>query len=276
MDSYACRVARRVFHLSQYQRIHGQNNLNVRPADDHRGRVAIVLIGSNGLALDPQGRLLIAAMADRNVVRLESNIVPARYCSRTATRESGSVDPMISLGKSDGAIYFTDSVNGLRGGATGPGRRLPFNGFYLVKDGKTDPARRRSEPARSYPNGIALSPDEKHLYVTSRFRKNVRYDVLADDTMANPKRVFMDSKQRRHESGHARKSLFHRARNEIWIATREGKHGHASSFRKAPRSRAHASCHQCCVWRCGWQTLYIYRVLPVQVGGPGGNPPALI
>ncbi|HEY7337592.1 MAG TPA: hypothetical protein VH639_22055 [Bryobacteraceae bacterium] len=31
------------------------------------------MIGSNGLTLDPQGRLIITAMADRNVVRLEKD-----------------------------------------------------------------------------------------------------------------------------------------------------------------------------------------------------------
>lgn len=34
------------------------------------GRLAILLIGSNGLTLDPQGRLIITAMTDRTVVRL--------------------------------------------------------------------------------------------------------------------------------------------------------------------------------------------------------------
>src|SRR6188472_2233838 len=37
------------------------------------GRVAILLIGSNGLALDPEGRVVITAMADRTVYRLEKN-----------------------------------------------------------------------------------------------------------------------------------------------------------------------------------------------------------
>ncbi len=37
------------------------------------GRVAIVLIGSNGLALDPQGQLVVTAMNDRTVYRLERN-----------------------------------------------------------------------------------------------------------------------------------------------------------------------------------------------------------
>ena len=35
------------------------------------GRLAILLTGSNGLALDPQGRLIITQMADRTVTRLE-------------------------------------------------------------------------------------------------------------------------------------------------------------------------------------------------------------
>src|SRR5262249_41463597 len=37
------------------------------------GRVAILLIGSNGLALDPQRRLIVTAMADRTVYRLEKD-----------------------------------------------------------------------------------------------------------------------------------------------------------------------------------------------------------
>ena len=37
------------------------------------GRVAILLIGSNGLALDPQGRVVVTAMADRTVYRLEKD-----------------------------------------------------------------------------------------------------------------------------------------------------------------------------------------------------------
>ena len=37
------------------------------------GRLAILLIGSNGLALDPQGRLIITQMADRTVTRLEKD-----------------------------------------------------------------------------------------------------------------------------------------------------------------------------------------------------------
>jgi len=52
--------------------ITGGDNLNVGP-QTIAGRLAILLIGSNGLALDPQGRLIITAMADRTLVRLEKD-----------------------------------------------------------------------------------------------------------------------------------------------------------------------------------------------------------
>jgi len=112
----------------------GKDNLEVGQQTITGGRVAILLIGSNGLALDRQGRLLITAMADRNVVRLEKDgtrtILAGRYEGK---RFSGPND---IAAKSDGAVYFTDTVNGLRGGASGALRELPFNGFYLIKDGR--------------------------------------------------------------------------------------------------------------------------------------------
>src|SRR5206468_8611222 len=50
----------------------GRDNSKVG-AQTVAGRVAILLIGSNGLALDPQGRLVVTAMADRMVYRLEAD-----------------------------------------------------------------------------------------------------------------------------------------------------------------------------------------------------------
>ncbi|HXP84753.1 MAG TPA: SMP-30/gluconolactonase/LRE family protein [Bryobacteraceae bacterium] len=168
----------------------GKDNLNVGQQTITGGRVAILLIGSNGLTLDPQGRLLITAMADRNVVRLEKDGTRTLLAgSYEGKRFSGPND---IAAKSDGAVYFTDTVNGLRGGAAGPLRELPFSGFYLIKDGKVTLLGGDKDHAGEAPNGIALSPDEKHLYVTAGFRKTLRYDLLPDDTVANPT-VFIDA-----------------------------------------------------------------------------------
>jgi len=167
----------------------GASNLNAGQ-QTIAGRLAILLIGSNGLALDPQGRLIITAMADRTLVRLEKDskrtVLADRYDGK---RFSGPNDVTV---KRNGSIYFTDTVNGLRGGADSPDRELPYSGFYLVKDGKiTLLGGDRDRPGEA-PNGITLSPDEKYLYVTAGFRKTLRYDVLADDTVANPQ-VFIEA-----------------------------------------------------------------------------------
>jgi len=187
------------------------------------GRLAILLIGSNGLTLDPQGRLVITAMADRTVVRLEKDgkrtLLADRYQGK---RFSGPNDIVV---KSDGAIYFTDSVNGLRGGGDGPLRELPYNGIFLVKDGKVTLLDSDQTHPGEFPNGITLSPDEKKLYVTAGFGKTVRYDVQPDDTLTN-RQVFMpagNDGMKTDQQG----NLF--AVNavgpgEVWITSPEGKH----------------------------------------------------
>ncbi|HEX5000593.1 MAG TPA: SMP-30/gluconolactonase/LRE family protein [Terriglobia bacterium] len=160
----------------------GRDNSKVG-AQTVAGRVAILLIGSNGLALDPEGRLVVTAMADRTVYRLEKNGSRTLLADRfEGKRFNGPNDIVV---KSDGAIYFTDTVWGLRGAAQDPDRELPFSGFFLIKDGKvTLLGGDRDNPGAS-PNGITLSPDEKILYVTAGSRRTMRYDILPDDTVAN-------------------------------------------------------------------------------------------
>lgn len=198
----------------------GRDNTNAGQQTITGGRVAILLIGSNGLALDPQGRLIVTAMADRNLVRLEKDgkrtLLADRYEGK---RFSGPNDVTV---KKDGAIYFTDSVNGMRGGGNSPDRELPYNGFYLVKDGKVTLLGGDKDHPGDAPNGITLSPDEKYLYVTAGFRKTLRYDVLPDDTVANPK-VFQDGGtdgMKVDQKGNLYTAV---QGNEIWITAPDGK-----------------------------------------------------
>jgi gluconolactonase len=153
------------------------------------GRVAILLIGSNGLALDPQQRLVVTAMADRTVYRLEKDgtrtILADRYEGK---RFNGPNDIVV---KSDGAVYFTDSVWGLRGADKDPAREIPFSGFFLIKDGKVTLLGSDKDAPGTFPNGITLSPDERYLYVTAGGRRTMRYEILSDDTVANG-RLFVE------------------------------------------------------------------------------------
>jgi gluconolactonase len=153
------------------------------------GRVPILLIGSNGLALDPQGRLVVTAMNDRTVYRLEADgrrtVLADRFEGK---RFNGPNDIVIA---SNGSIYFTDSVWGLRGAAKDPDRELPFSGFFLIRGGQVRLLGGDRDAPGMFPNGITLSPDEKVLYVTAGGRRTMRYDILPDGGVANG-RLFVE------------------------------------------------------------------------------------
>ena len=152
------------------------------------GRMAVIIIGSNGMTLDRQGRLVVCSPAARVVMRMEKDgtrtILADRYEGK---RFSGPNDVTV---RSDGAIYFTDGNSGLRGGASSPARELTRNGFYLIKDGTVTLLDDNRDFPDAFPNGIALSEDERHLYVTFG-RKIVRYDVRPDGSVGN-RREFLD------------------------------------------------------------------------------------
>jgi gluconolactonase len=90
--------------------------------------------------------------------------------------------------RSDGALYFTDPSGGGRFGTWDLKKELPYQGVFLLKDGKL----RLLVQDLDRPNGIVLSPDEKFLYVNdSNKRVIMRYDVQRDGSVANGK-VFAD------------------------------------------------------------------------------------
>jgi gluconolactonase len=159
----------------------GPDILNVGQ-QTRRGRMNVIIIGANGLTLDREGRLVVASPASRAVFQFgkdgKRTVLADRYEGK---RFNGPNDVVV---KSNGAMYFTDGNSGLRGGVNSPLREIPFNGFYLVKDGKVTLVGSNKGFAEGFPNGIALSPDEKHLYVTIG-RKIMRYDVQPDDTVAS-------------------------------------------------------------------------------------------
>jgi gluconolactonase len=186
-------------------------------AQSTSGRLAVIVLGSNGLALDPQGRVVMATHGDRNIVRLERDgrrvVLADRYDGK---RFSGPNDLVV---KSNGALYFTDNIFGLRGRDKSPARELPFNGVYLVKDGRVDLMDK--DPQGGSPNGIALSPDEKYLYVGSG-GKIVRYEIRPDDILANPQVVIASGTDgmKADEKG----NLYLTTRGGVVIVSPEGRH----------------------------------------------------
>jgi gluconolactonase len=152
----------------------------------YNGRLWVVHGGPLGLGLDPQQRLLITAFGDRQVVRIERDGTRTVLASSWDGKRLNCPDDLVS--KSDGTIYWTDGPTScLRFGAKDPSREIPYAALYMIKDG-VDIQLDKSNPGV---NGVALSPDEKTLYVTGVNRKLLKYDVQPDDTVTNS-RLFID------------------------------------------------------------------------------------
>lgn len=91
-----------------------------------------------------------------------------------------------------GDLYFTDPPYGLERKMSDPLKELKFQGVYrLSGDGKVTLLTKEM----SRPNGIALSPDEKTLYVANSDGKRAVWMAfeLAEDGGIASSRVFFDA-----------------------------------------------------------------------------------
>lgn len=139
--------------------------------------------GSNGLALDPQGRLTICEHGNRRVTRLEPNGDLTVLADRFDGRRLNSPNDLVW--RSDGALFFTDPFFGLPGFGADPARELPFTAVFCLLNGEL----RAVDTDLTGPNGIALSPDERFLYVGNwddRRKTVTRYELAADGSLHRP------------------------------------------------------------------------------------------
>ncbi len=151
--------------------------------------------GSNGLTLDDQGRLYVCQHGNRRIVRHERKGPVTIIADRYQGKRLNSPNDLVL--KSDGTLYFTDPPYGFPNTYDDSRKELDFQGVYRVKDGKTE----LLSKAIGGPNGIAFSPDEKHLYVGNWDIRDVmhskqvfRFPVKSDGTLAEPE-VFFDMLQ---------------------------------------------------------------------------------
>jgi gluconolactonase len=144
--------------------------------------------GSNGLTLDPNGLLTINEHGNRRVTRLERTGAITVLADRYNGRRLNSPNDLVY--RSDGTLYFTDPPFGLPQTFEDPAKELPFSGVYMVKGGKVSLLTRDL----TGPNGIALSPDEKYLYVSNwdlERKVLMRYEVKPEGTLGTGE-VFHD------------------------------------------------------------------------------------
>jgi gluconolactonase len=152
----------------------------------NNGMQTVTLLGSNAVTIDPQGRIVYCAHGDHQVVRIEADGRRTVLASEFEGKRLNSPNDLVY--RSDGALYFTDPPAGLRDGDKDAKKELPFNGVYLLKDGKLQVVIKDM----ALPNGLAFTPDEKYLYVNDSVKKTItRYPVQPDDTLGSGQ-LFID------------------------------------------------------------------------------------
>jgi gluconolactonase len=196
--------------------------------------------GSNGMTLDPRGRLTVAGHAQRDVFRFEA-LDPHGPVTILADSYQGKKlnSPNDVVYKSDGSLYFTDPPYGLRTQKdTDPEKQLKVNGVYRIPHAVTQ--KPGSEPDRgalqlvvrdlTRPNGIAFSPDEKYLYVNNSEPKKIwmRYRVQQDGTLAEPKLLYDATSDARLGAPDGMKvdeqgNIYSAGPGGIWILSPQGK-----------------------------------------------------
>ncbi len=133
--------------------------------------------GANGLAIDAQGRLVMCEGRSRSVTRLEADGVKTLIDSFEGKKFNSPND--LSL-LPDGSLYFTDPRYGKRDNL-----ELDVEAVYHLSP-KGEVHRVSDQLAR--PNGIALSPDAKTLFVADEANKRiVAFAVNEDGSLSQPR-----------------------------------------------------------------------------------------
>ena len=149
--------------------------------------------GSNGLALDALGRLILCEHGDRRISMLTPNGGKMTLADRWDGKRFNSPNDLAIRGNGD--IFFTDPIYGLPKRENDPTRELEFCGVYrLEPNGKVTLQSR----AVSRPNGIAFSPDQKTLYVANSDGRDPvwrAFPVKANGSLGEPRAFFDASKQ---------------------------------------------------------------------------------
>jgi gluconolactonase len=146
--------------------------------DGHREEM-LALGDPDGSTYDHEHRLINTASVLRAIIRLSKDgksytVLSDRYEGKKFNSPNDVV-----LGP-DGALYFTDPTLDL---PKGEKQEIPFQGVYrLDAMGKVTLLTKDL----TQPNGLAFSPDGKHLYIDDSEKKNIRvYDFHPDGTISN-------------------------------------------------------------------------------------------
>ena len=149
--------------------------------------------GSNGLTLNSKNELVLAMHGDRRIAKLKS--WNEKTFETIVNRYEGNLfsSPNDLVYAKNGDLYFTDPPYGLKDFNNDGLKELPYNGVYkLSYSGSLS----LIIDDLSIPNGIAISNDQKTLYVNVSDREDMKimaYDVTSSGVTNG--RVFFDGNE---------------------------------------------------------------------------------
>ncbi|MCS6864723.1 MAG: SMP-30/gluconolactonase/LRE family protein [Gemmataceae bacterium] len=186
--------------------------------------------GSNGLAIIQDFRLVLCQHGDRRVAMMNRDGTFTTIVDKYMGKRFNSPNDLVFA--QNGDMYFTDPPYGLPKQMNDPTKELDFQGVYRYSR-KGELTLLTKEMSR--PNGIALSPDEKTLYVAnsdpekaiwmafpirddgSLGEGKVLYDATAD-VKAHPNKGLPDG-MKVDKDGH----IFATAVNGVYVFSPQGK-----------------------------------------------------
>lgn len=148
-------------------------------------------IGSNGLVPAADGRVLMAQMGARRIVKVDEAGRVSPFVDRLDGKRLNSPNDMVYA--PDGSLWITDPPFGLYNGMDkDPAKELPFNPVLRYANG------RLTAPITDLvlPNGIGLSPNGDTLYIADFGQATIfAYPLARGGRLGTRRTVFVFPKQ---------------------------------------------------------------------------------
>jgi gluconolactonase len=182
--------------------------------------------GPNGMTADKDGAVLLCQHGNRRIARIDKDMKVSTFIDKFEGKKLNSPNDLVF--RSDGSLFFTDPPYGLPKADDDPAKELKFNGVYRWSNGKLQAIIRDM----SRPNGLAISPDEKTLYVANSDENRkvwMRYDLAADGTASNG-RVFADVTAEKEDGLpdgmklDSQGNVYGSGPGGVWVFAPDGKH----------------------------------------------------
>jgi len=184
--------------------------------------------GSNGLALDPKGRLTLCEHGDRRVSVLTAMGGKRTLVDHYQGKRLNSPNDLVF--DNEGNLFFTDPPYGLPNREKDERRELDFCGVYRLD---TTGELTLVSTQLDRPNGIGFSPDQKTLYVAQSDPSNpiwMSFPVRADKSLGKGT-ILQDAKEFMQEypglpdglAVHSNGTIFASGPGGIYVMTPKGK-----------------------------------------------------